>query len=104
MLGSASCWLGRPGCLRLRLAGLVVVVRRQASTLYTRLGLQPGADSKQIKESFYRLSKEFHPDINKDENSLKRFREIAEAYETLSNADKRKEYDKGSNTNIDNRT
>ena len=42
----------------------------------------------------YRLSKEFHPDVNKDNAAaLVRFREIVEAYEILGNAEQRKAYD-----------
>ena len=40
------------------------------------------------------MSKEYHPDLNKEESSLKKFKEIAEAYEILSNPETRKEYDK----------
>ena len=49
--------------------------------LYTVLGVAATAETKEIKENFYKLSKEFHPDVNKDESSLKKFREIVEAYE-----------------------
>jgi curved DNA-binding protein CbpA len=41
-----------------------------------------------------RLSKEFHPDLNKDDAaSVRKFKEIAEAYEILGNPDQRKTYD-----------
>ena len=60
---------------------------------YAVLGLKPQADVKEIKESFYKLSKEHHPDLNKDESSIEKFREIAEAYETLINPELRQKYD-----------
>merc|ERR1712013_968810 len=44
-------------------------------------------------ENFYKLSKEHHGDISKDASSMEKFREIAEAYETLSNPELRKKYD-----------
>ena len=61
--------------------------------LYAVLGVAPQAEAREIKESFYRLSKEHHPDISTSDSSIERFREIAEAYETLSNPEKRKQYD-----------
>ena len=60
---------------------------------YSVLGVKFNAEQKEIKDNFYKLSKEFHPDLNKDETSLLKFKEIAEAYETLSNPERRKEYD-----------
>ena len=60
---------------------------------YSVLGVKYDADQKDIKDNFYKLSKEFHPDLNKDNEAASlRFKEIAEAYETLSNPEQRKEY------------
>jgi len=64
------------------------------SNWYSILGIKFNAEQKEIKKSFYKLSKEFHPDLNKDdEASLMKFKEIAEAYEILSSPERRKEYD-----------
>jgi len=60
------------------------------------LGVAPKADIKEIKEKFYKLSKEHHPDISKGASSMEKFREIAEAYETLSNPELRNKYDQES--------
>ena len=61
---------------------------------YTTLGLQHNADQKEIKQNFYNQSKQYHPDLNKDDQSaLTKFKQIAEAYEILSNPEKRSEYD-----------
>ena len=61
---------------------------------YQVLGLTRDADQKEIKQSFYKLSKLYHPDLNKDdESALKKFKQVAEAYEILSNPEKRSEYD-----------
>ena len=69
-------------------------VSNKQQDLYTILGVKFSAEQKEIKDNFYKLSKEHHPDLNKDnEASLLKFKEIAEAYETLSNPERRKEYD-----------
>ena len=67
----------------------------KSKNLYAVLGVKYNSDSKEIKDNFYKLSKEYHPDLNKDDEvSLLKFKEIAEAYEILGNAEKRREYDK----------
>ena len=70
-----------------------VASRVQKKSPYAVLGVDPKADIKEIKERFYKLSKEHHPDISKDASSMEKFREIAEAYETLSNPELRSKYD-----------
>jgi len=78
----------RPTCSILR------KVSTKQQDLYTILGVKFSAEQKEIKDNFYKLSKEHHPDLNKDdESSLLKFKEIAVAYETLSNPERRKEYD-----------
>lgn len=63
---------------------------------YEDLGVHPQSSSKEVKDAFYKLSKEFHPDRNVDNPSaLKKFQNISEAYDTLSNPSKRTKYDKG---------
>ena len=69
------------------------VASRPHKSHYSVLGVAPKADIKEIKEKFYKLSKEHHPDISKDASSMEKFREIAEAYETLSNPELRNKYD-----------
>ena len=61
--------------------------------LYNVLGVSRTAEQKEIKDSFYKLSKEHHPDVNKEEGAQTKFREILEAYQILGSPDKRKEYD-----------
>ena len=69
-------------------------VSNKMQDLYTILGVKFSAEQKEIKDNFYALSKEHHPDLNKDnEASLLKFKEIALAYETLSNPERRKDYD-----------
>jgi len=82
--------------LKLRTRQLVFfrcVAAKAVKSPYAVLGVAPKADIKEIKENFYKLSKEHHPDISKDASSMEKFREIAEAYETLSNPELRKKYD-----------
>jgi len=67
---------------------------RKSQDCYTTLGVNYKADQKEIKENFYSLSKKYHPDLNQDDQSaLKKFKEVVEAYEILSNPEKRSEYD-----------
>ena len=66
------------------------------SSYYDDLGVHPQSTSREIKEAFYKLSKEYHPDRNIDnQEALKKFQSISEAYELLSNPSKRIQYDKG---------
>ncbi|MFF0268301.1 DnaJ C-terminal domain-containing protein [Kribbella sp. NPDC004536] len=60
---------------------------------YEVLGLRPGASSDEIQRSYRKLASTFHPDINKGPEAEKRFREISEAYDVLSDPELRKRYD-----------
>lgn len=60
---------------------------------YEVLGVSKTADDKEIKSAFRRLAKEYHPDINKDKDAPEKFKEVQEAYEVLSDPNKRKTYD-----------
>ena len=65
-------------------------------SFYDELGVHPQSTSREIKEAFYKLSKDHHPDRNVDNpEALKKFQVISEAYEILGNPDKRIKYDKG---------
>ena len=67
-----------------------------AKDYYQILGLDRDADSSQIKRAFRRLARQTHPDANPgDTQAEARFREVAEAYEVLSNPDRRRSYDQG---------
>lgn len=61
-----------------------------AKNFYDVLGVQRNASDEDIKKAFRKLAVKYHPDRGGDEN---KFKEISEAYDTLSNPDKRKEYD-----------
>ena len=61
---------------------------------YEVLGLQKGASADEIKKSYRKLAKENHPDLHPgDKGCEERFKEINEAYEILSDDDKRAKYD-----------
>ena len=61
---------------------------------YNILGVQKGASEGDIKKAYRKLSKKFHPDINPDNpQSEEKFKEVGEAYETLSNPQKKQNYD-----------
>ena len=57
---------------------------------YEVLGVEKGADQKEIKKAYRRLAQKFHPDRNPDDTSAaEKFREVSEAYEVLSDGEKR---------------
>jgi len=59
---------------------------------YEILGVTPDSESTEIKSAYRRLARKFHPDINKAPDSIQKFKDISEAYETLSDETKRKQY------------
>ena len=61
---------------------------------YKILGVSKSASAEDIKKAFRRLARKYHPDVNPgDKKSEEKFKEINEAYEVLSDADKRRKYD-----------
>ena len=56
---------------------------------YKVLGLERKATQEEVKRTYRKLARKFHPDINKDPTSEARFKEIGEAYEVLGDAEKR---------------
>ncbi|KAH8372215.1 hypothetical protein KR093_010609 [Drosophila rubida] len=68
--------------------------RLHAKDYYATLGVAKNANAKDIKKAYYQLAKKYHPDTNKDDpDSSKKFQEVSEAYEVLSDDQKRREYD-----------
>src|ERR1044072_3871181 len=62
---------------------------------YEVLGVGRDADDKEIKKAFRRLARELHPDVNAhDPEAESKFKEAAEAYEILSDAERRQIYDR----------
>src|SRR5918996_4678959 len=60
---------------------------------YKILGVDRSADDKTIKSAYRRLARKYHPDVAKGKGTVDRFKEIAEAYEVLSDPEKRRRYD-----------
>ena len=73
--------------------------------LYAILGIEPDADELKIKSAYRKQARIWHPDVNENsQESIVRFKEITEAYEVLSDTQKRSQYDilKGFNTRKEN--
>lgn len=61
---------------------------------YKILGVDKSSSAKDIKKAYYELAKKYHPDTNKgDPSAQKKFQEVSEAYEVLSDESKRRQYD-----------
>lgn len=65
---------------------------------YEVLGVAKGASKDEIKKAYRKLSKQYHPDINKADDAADKFKEIKEAYEVLSDDQKRAHYDQFGHT------
>ena len=60
---------------------------------YDRLGVSKDASQDEIKKAYRKMSKKYHPDINKEPGAEEKYKEVQEAYETLSDEQKRAAYD-----------
>lgn len=61
---------------------------------YAVLGVSRGASTDEIKAAYRKLARQYHPDVNKSEDAAKRFNEVQEAYDVLSDPEKRAAYDR----------
>ena len=60
---------------------------------YATLGVNKDASADEIKKAYRTLAKKYHPDLNKEPGAEQKFKEIQEAYDVLSDDQKRKTYD-----------
>ena len=66
-----------------------------ATDYYALLKIRRDATQDEVKRAYRRLARELHPDVNPDPQTQERFKEITQAYEVLSDTDKRRMYDMG---------
>ncbi|KAK5968843.1 hypothetical protein GCK32_006232 [Trichostrongylus colubriformis] len=99
-ISSMNIQLKRSTLQRIR-ASLGVTTRRDVHSsrplnkedYYKTLGVKKDATAKEIKKAYFQLAKKYHPDVNKTKEAQEKFQEISEAYEVLSDDNKRQEYD-----------
>jgi molecular chaperone DnaJ len=64
-----------------------------ATDYYGLLGLPRNATEEQVRSAYRKLARQYHPDVNKAADAAERFNKITEAYEVLSDAERRQRYD-----------
>jgi curved DNA-binding protein len=64
-----------------------------AKSLYETLEINENASAEEIKKAYRKLARKYHPDVNKDKGAEDKFKEINAAYEVLSDAQKKQQYD-----------
>ncbi|GHQ96496.1 DnaJ family protein [Helicobacter pylori] len=65
-----------------------------SKSLYQTLNVSENANQDEIKKSYRRLARQYHPDLNKTKEAEEKFKEINAAYEILSDEEKRRQYDR----------
>jgi curved DNA-binding protein len=60
---------------------------------YAALGVERDASEEAIKKAYRKLARKYHPDVSKEKNAEEKFKDVSEAYQTLSDKDKRAAYD-----------
>ncbi|XP_017779875.1 PREDICTED: protein tumorous imaginal discs, mitochondrial isoform X2 [Nicrophorus vespilloides] len=65
----------------------------QKKDYYSILGVSKNASAAEVKKAYYKLAKQYHPDVNKEADAAKKFQSVSEAYEILGDDSKRKQYD-----------
>lgn len=87
----------KPAALLLLLLACWVAVScaaaKEEPDYYELLGVERTASDREIKKAFRKLALKYHPDKNKKPGAEEKFKQIAQAYEVLSDSEKRKKYD-----------
>lgn len=81
-------------CLALFLLLALIQVAVGEENLYKILGVNKNATPKAIKKAFNQLSRKYHPDKNKEPEAAEYYAQIVNAYEILSDEQKREQYDR----------
>ena len=68
---------------------------------YDILGVDKGANDKEIKKAYRKLAMKYHPDVSEEEEATEKFKEISEAYAVLSDTEKRNTYDQFGHAGMD---
>ncbi|XP_063892423.1 dnaJ homolog subfamily C member 16 [Helicoverpa armigera] len=94
-------WRGRWLWVVLMLTLCPLLIAQKIGDPYKILGINPKATLPEIRKAYRQLAKEWHPDKNEDPNAETRFVEIKQAYELLSDTERRQAYDNYGITNED---
>ncbi|CAD5213189.1 unnamed protein product [Bursaphelenchus okinawaensis] len=81
--GNPKIFMERNACLR----------RKVPKNYYDILGIQSTAKESEVKSAYLKLAKKYHPDVCKEKDASTKFQEVSEAYEVLSDKQKRRDYD-----------
>ena len=74
----------------------------QKRDYYEVLGVSRGASEEEIKKAYKKMARKYHPDLNPgDKTAEEKFKEVNEAYEVLSDADKKARYDQYGHAGVD---
>lgn len=77
------------------ICSIIIITAASGRDFYSILGVRKSATTNDIKKAYRKLAKELHPDKNKDDpDASTKFQDLGAAYEVLSDADKRKTYDR----------